>query len=386
MKKNLDPKEPVKLRTKELTNGNISLYLDIYQDGKRKYEFLKLYLAPETGKDRKEVARRNAETLQLANTIKSKRIVQLQNDSAGVFNKANRKMLLTDWLDKFAEYKKGVSRSMSYYQNVVKVKKHVVAYRGGNTTMGEVDKKFVEGFIDYLRHAKGFRNGKQLSQQSMLDYFSVFNSAMRKAVRDGILTSNPIDTVSSDMRIKQPESERVYLTIDEVGKMMDTPCKREDVKRAFMFSCFTGLRISDIRNLSWGDIDIQKSDGQTVYKLTVLMQKTQRYVAYTLSNEAVRWLPDKSDSETVFYSLPMACSLSICIKDWARNAGITKNVSFHTARHTFATMMLTLGADIYTTSKLLGHTKIATTEIYAKIVDKKKDEAMGLIDQFFNKK
>ena len=73
------------------------------------------------------------------------------------------------------------------------------------------------------------------------------------------------------------------------------------------------------------------------------------------------------------------------VKDWAKAAGIEKYVTFHTARHSFATMMLTLGADIYTTSKLLGHSKIQTTEIYAKIIDKKKDEAMGLIDKFFDK-
>ncbi|WP_420493249.1 tyrosine-type recombinase/integrase [Segatella copri] len=68
-----------------------------------------------------------------------------------------------------------------------------------------------------------------------------------------------------------------------------------------------------------------------------------------------------------------------------RIVGITKQISFHTARHTFVTMMLTLGADIYTTSKLLGHSRISTTEIYAKIIDKKKDEAMNLIDKYFDK-
>ena len=73
------------------------------------------------------------------------------------------------------------------------------------------------------------------------------------------------------------------------------------------------------------------------------------------------------------------------IKVWAANAGIQKDITFHTARHTFGTMMLTLGADIYTTSKLMGHTRIATTEIYAKIIDKKKNDAMGLIDKFFDK-
>ena len=83
----------------------------------------------------------------------------------------------------------------------------------------------------------------------------------------------------------------------------------------------------------------------------------------------------------------MGCEQTVLthIKVWAANAGIKKDITFHTARHTFGTMMLTLGADIYTTSKLMGHTRIATTEIYAKIIDKKMNDAMGLIDKFFDK-
>ena len=114
------------------------------------------------------------------------------------------------------------------------------------------------------------------------------------------------------------------------------------------------------------------------------MQKTQRIITYSLSKEAVSWLPERT-GELVFDKLVCAPNLNAQIKKWAELCGITKNVSFHTARHTFATMMLTLGADIYTTSKLLGHSRISTTEIYAKIIDKKKDEAVGLIDKFFDK-
>ena len=71
------------------------------------------------------------------------------------------------------------------------------------------------------------------------------------------------------------------------------------------------------------------------------------------------------------------------LKTWAQKAGISKHISFCTARHTFATMMLTLGADIYTTSQLLGHTDIRTTQIYAKIVNRKKDEAINLVNGLF---
>ena len=73
------------------------------------------------------------------------------------------------------------------------------------------------------------------------------------------------------------------------------------------------------------------------------------------------------------------------LQSWAEAAGITtKKVTFHTSRHTFATMLLTLGADIYTISKLLGHTSVKTTQIYAKIIDQKKDDAVSLVDSIFD--
>ena len=150
-----------------------------------------------------------------------------------------------------------------------------------------------------------------------------------------------------------------------------------------MFSCFCGLRISDIRKLKWEDIEqVTDANGNTHYRLSITMQKT---ITYQLSNEAVKWLPKRGEREFVFDHLTKKSKLCMVVRDWAKSAGIKKYVTFHTARHSFATMMLTLGANIYTTSKLLGHSNIRTTEIYAKIIDKKKDEAMGLIDKFFDK-
>lgn len=151
-----------------------------------------------------------------------------------------------------------------------------------------------------------------------------------------------------------------------------------------MFSCFCGLRISDIKQLRWKDLEeFTDLEGNKRVRLTKRMQKTQRNVSYILSNEAIKWLPEKR-GELVFEGLPCLPNICVHVKRLAKDAGIDKVVSFHTARHTFATMILTLGADLYTTCKLLGHSRITTTEIYAKIVDKKKDEAMGLIDKFFD--
>ena len=152
---------------------------------------------------------------------------------------------------------------------------------------------------------------------------------------------------------------------------------------AYLFSCYCGLRIGDIETLKWGDII---RDGEQ-YRIQIVMQKTREPLYLPLSKQALRWMPERgkaSDDDKIFGSLPVRNWANLVIKKWAKDAGIAKHLSYHTARHTFATLMLTLGADLYTTSKLLGHTKVATTEIYAKIVNSKKDEAVNLVDKVFD--
>ncbi len=90
----------------------------------------------------------------------------------------------------------------------------------------------------------------------------------------------------------------------------------------------------------------------------------------------------KSGEDYVFGSVPH--SYNDYIAAWAKAAGITKHITHHTSRHTFATMMLTLGADLYTTSKLLGHADVKMTQVYAKIVNRKKDEVVNLVNGLFS--
>ena len=151
---------------------------------------------------------------------------------------------------------------------------------------------------------------------------------------------------------------------------------------AYLFSVYCGLRISDIRALKW--CNIVNEDGQP--KINIIIQKTKTPISIPLYGEAQKWLPEKGEAkdDDKIFVLPASVNLSVGLDNWAKKAGIKKHVTFHTARHTFATMMLTLGADLYTTSKLLGHANVATTQIYAKIVDKKKIEAVNLVDGLFN--
>ena len=377
-------KEPVTIRYKKLSNGNLSIYLDIYKDGKRIYEFLKLYLLPETGKDKVECKRKNKETKEVANLIKAQRILDIKNGMAGIESKSKGKIKLSDYIDKFVRYKKGVNPT--YKETFLnRAKSLIVEYKGNNVQMKDIDKEWCLGYIRFLNTTTSHK-GKPLSKNSIRTYYRYFGSVIIKAAKDGIIPKNPMEQIDTEDRPKaNDDAGRVYLTIDEIRKMAETECDKEVIKRAFMFSCFCGLRISDIRKLKWDDIEqVTDADGNTHYRLSITMQKTKKTINYQLSNEAVKWLPERGECELVFDHLTKKSKLSMVVKDWAKAAGVNKYVTFHTARHSFATMMLTLGADIYTTSKLLGHSNIRTTEIYAKIIDKKKDEAMELIDKFFD--
>ena len=148
--------------------------------------------------------------------------------------------------------------------------------------------------------------------------------------------------------------------------------------------CFTGLRLSDVRSLTWGKI-VKAPDGKTLY-IRIKMQKTQKLINVPLSKEAVDCLNPKENPEEPIFTLPTGTSnIERNIEKWMQNAHIDKHITYHCSRHTAATMLLTLGADIYTTSKLLGHANVNTTAIYAKIVDQKKVETVNLVDDFFSK-
>ena len=154
-------------------------------------------------------------------------------------------------------------------------------------------------------------------------------------------------------------------------------------KQTFLFCCFTGLRHSDMASLRWQDI--QKTDAGEIINLPY-MQKTKHPVIIPLGIQAKSWLPERNGVEPdakVFPDAPTIGCADRALKHMAKNAGINKTISFHCSRHTFATLALTAGGDIYTTSKILGHTSIHTTEIYAEVVNEKKVAAMNLLNDYF---
>ena len=376
-KKSSRLKEPVKVRTKKLADGSESYYLDIYVDGRRSYEFLKLYLLPEINP---MVREQNRATKAAVEAIKSRRIIELTHSKAGLKKTSVRSgMLLDDWMAAYlAEQERKGVRGVKLLRTVCRL---LPLYRK-KVRMREIDKDWCTGFIDWIQHTYRTRWGKPLSPKSAADYVGYFSTALNAAVRAEIIPENPIMTLTPTERIKVPESKREFLTIDEIKTLIATECPREDVKRAYLFACYCGLRLSDVRALRWCDLS---RDGER-WRASVVMKKTTTPIFLPLSSQAMKWLPERGDvpdDGKVFDGLIAEPNINKVLAKWVAAAGITKKITYHTSRHTFATMMLTLGADLYTTCKLLGHANVKTTQLYAKIVDSKKVEAVNLVNDIF---
>lgn len=385
-------KEFVTLRYRELTNGNKSLYLDIYRDGTRSREFLRLYLIPERTPFDKLA---NQETMRAATAIKSERATQIINGTAGI-KRSTSNVLLLDYMKvrtkrlRERAIKDGRVKQSSARLNdfaAAKLEDFIKKTYGSKAIkLTDVDKAFCVRFGEYLCTCsrRGTKQPHPLTSRSRHYYFEELQAALNSAKKDGLIMQNPTELIDKvELLGKKETGVKAFLSAEEVRQLMDTEYKQPNVTRAFLFSCFCGLRWSDIVTLKWGEL--QRVNGETIIKKK--MVKTQGMLYLPLSGIAKEYLPergDKTDNDNVF-SLPAPSSADGIIYRWAKVAGINKHISFHTARHTFATLMLTEGADIYTSSKLLGHTNIKTTQIYAKIVDAKKAEAVSRLDNIFKK-
>ena len=370
--------EPVHIRTRKLSNGNETIYLDIIVDGKRKQEYLKLYLLPG---DSREIKNRNRETMSLANAVKAKRIVEIQNGKFEFDNKEKAAIPFIDWMKNVLDGSRGI-KSANYCNTIKSVIMHLEKYMKSakkSVMLGDINAKFVAGFIGYMRTAPASR-GVPLGPVTIYTYYINLCIALNKAVKSGLIDKNPCDAVPYEEKPKRPETYREYLTLEELKKMIDTECKDIRVKRLFLFSCFTGLRYKDIFHLRWKNI-VKVEEG--VYQIETIQQKTKRQVIIPLSDNAQKWMPDRNmdgEENRIFIMPETSCAYDY-LHDWSKKAGIRKNVTFHVARHTYATLLLYYGADLYTVSKLLGHTNIKTTQIYAKVMDETKRKAVNLIPQ-----
>jgi integrase len=349
--------------------GKISLYLDYYHKGKRKAEYLKLYIEPNPkSKAEREL---NKKTMQLAESIRAKRLIEIQN---GVYGFRDNEKLKGSFLEYIQLLTNKRHNSKGNYGNWDSMLKHLKGYIPYDKTFEEIDRQFVMGFKEYLDHDAKKSSGQPLSQNSKYSYFNKLRAALKQAVKDGIIPSNPSEGVEA---FKQGEPQREFLTLEELQAAAQAECEIPAIKTAFLFSALTGLRWSDIQKLLWSEVQHSDSMG---YYIRFRQKKTKGAETLPISEQAVGLLGERQDKdERVFKGLKYSSWHNVKLQQWMMRAGISKTISFHCARHTYATLQLSAGTDIYTVSKLLGHRELKTTQIYAKIIDDKKKEAANKI-------
>ena len=382
-KKEIKVKEPVRIREKVLGDGTISLYLDMYHKGNRKKEGLKLYIIPETSPAAKL---QNINTRKLAEQVKAQRILDIQKDGLVDWEKLKKsRTTLMSWLEDYVTCEEQLSPSsvISKRNAKVRVEEYLASIGKPDLRLADVDREFCRGFVAFLRTCKAHRGKETISDTTARLLMSRIAAAMNKAVVEGLIPSNPFRALEAKEKPKIAASRREFLTVEELKVLINTPCRCDIVKKAFLFSCFTGLRYSDMKSLLWSEVHTA-ADGKTQY-IEHRQVKTKKTVTIPLSDEALRWMPRQEDGiDKVFHGLRVSTStVEAVLKEWVKVCKIDKRITYHCSRHTAATTLLTLGANLYVVSKLMGHSSIQMTEVYAKIVDQKKVETMNLVNNLF---
>lgn len=363
----------MRITLRERKKGNrIVLYLDYYQKGFRKTEYLDLFLTPdpEKGKLSRAEQDRNKEIRRMAEQICHQKNIDYNSGKFSIFDIKKQKTLLLAYFESLLHEK---SSSLGNSGNWSSMLKHLKEYCHPGYTFENVNEKFLEGFKAHLNKAKK-SNGNPLSQNSKVSYFNKLLAGLKQAKKEGILNQYVNIEVEG---FKQAETQRGYLTLEELGELAKAECEIPILKKAFLFSCLTGIRFGDLQKLSWDQIEESESMGCFI-KFT--QSKTKAPENLPISNQALEMLgPRDPEDGAVFPFLHYSAWTNVKLESWKNAAGIKRKVTFHMARHTHAVLQLSMGTDIFTVSKLLGHKSLKTTQIYAKVMDSTKRTAADKI-------
>jgi len=376
----------VKLREKKISGNRQSLYLDFYpaiphpKTGEpTRREFLGLYLFDKTKNPIDKQG--NKETLQLAEQIRQKRENYLNKPEIYTGYEKEQLKIKEQGEQNFVTYFKSLAdkRKASNHDNWVSAYNYLETFTKGNLKFADLNEKFCNEFKEYLLTTKSNKSNKvTLAQNSAVSYFNKLKATLKQAYKDGYL---PSDLNGKIQPVKQAETQRNFLTIEELNSLVKTECNNPLLKRAALFSALTGLRFSDIKNLVWGELEFIEGNG---YFIQFKQQKTKGVEMMPISEQAYSLLGERKEpTDKVFEGLTYSAYENKHLYQWIGAAGITKDITFHCFRHTFATLQLSKGTDIYTVSKMLGHRELKTTQIYAKIIDKTKREAADKIQLDF---
>lgn len=359
-------REIVKLRERRLPSGVVALYLDTTIAGERRRESLHLYLYPDTPEE-------NRRTLALASEVKAQRLLDLRDNLYGFAENTQEKRdrYVLPYFDRLMSERTDIN-NYNKNHNWRDCYRMLIAYmRNRDITFNQVTERWCNGFKKFLLN-------QPLSQNSKWAYFTRFKTFLNNAAKDGLIDYSLSQRVT---QLKQEHKERVFLTIEELNTLVQSgitgKASLKNLKRMFLFACFTSLRISDIKALRWKNVS--EVNGYT--RITFVAQKTKKLKYLDIPPQAVELMGErKRDEDKVFdYTGNGSATDGQRLREWCRANGINKQITFHSSRHTFATMMLELGEPLTVVSKILDHSEITTTQIYEHILDKDIRRAMNSI-------
>ena len=359
----------VTLRTRPLKGRMLSFYLDYYPGYRDKetmkvirHETLGIYLYADPKNKREQNF--NEVMTEKAEAIRCRRFESVVNERYDFFDKYKLK---ADFLEYFRNQLRKHDPKWEF------VYLHFSNFVHGKCTFEELDIDLCNKFREYLLTAKKLKRNGNITRNSASGYWSTFRGLLKILYRNGLIRNNVNDFLE---KIETEDVVKDYLSVEELYKLAETPCKKPVLKTASLFSCMTSLRISDILARCWEDIVDYSAGGKCVHIIT---KKNRSEDIIPISEEALDLIGYSPDKRGMVFKGLQRCWTQTYMKGWIRSAGITKKITFHLARHSYAVIQISLGTDIYTVSKMLTHKNVTTTQIYTDWVNSKKKETSNKI-------
>lgn len=380
-----------KLKQKELSDGNFSLYLDYYlgrvdvkdkatgevkSKVQRKREFLHLTLlaTPRTPIERKQ----NKETIELAQKIRFEREQELKESLHGYrLKKENR----INFLDYFQAYinsytKKDIrmvqialNRFRDFLKDTPEYNKFAL-----RITPEQINKDMIVAFTEYLQSRSVGEGAKSI--------YARFKKVIKYAIEHDVMTKNPCNDVI--IKVDDQQLKKEVLSTEEIQRLISTHYDNENpnIRNAFIFCLYCGLRYCDVKDLTYKNVDTANK------RLSFEQNKTKGHsansgVVIPLNDGLLQLIgqPEQSGRDALIFPLPSYEMCLKALKRWVKRAGIDKHISWHCARHSFAVNILNNGANIKTVASLLGHSGLKHTEKYTRAVDKLKEDAINSLPE-----
>ncbi len=348
----------IKVRENKLKKNQVSVTLDIHQNGKRKTQVLNIRYCdiPRTPKERQD-KKEKKEAVRLI-------VAKMENDAMYTENFLERKHQLNkdffEFCDEFLSTK-NESQTKNYLSAIKQLKGFV---KNKKLTCSEIDRDFLIKFRNYL--------DSQLTGISPYNYFKQIKKIIKEASYSKHFVSNPTERIVNK---KGKAKDKETLTTDEIKTLSGTYSSRINIKNAFLFSYLTGLRFSDVSKLRWADV----KDGY----IDIIQQKTQERLTLMLHQDIIHLIGKPKKPQDLVFKLPCYLGCIIHLKKWVLSAGIEKHITWHCSRHSFATTLVLNNENLVTVSKLLGHKSIIETERYVRIAEMSKEKAISSIPSIY---